>query len=192
MTVYSPYTQANNLRRLCIVVRVAANPAAMIDRIRDAIQEVDASLPILEIDTADQQLDRALFRNRLVVRLAVVFAVVALLLASVGLFGVMSFITQKRTGEIGVRIALGASRGDVTRMILRQSLTLVSMGAVLGLAATAAARKLITSQLYGLEAGDPSTLAGITVAFFAVAVAATWIPARNAARVDPLVALRRD
>jgi predicted permease len=190
VVAYSPYMQARSTRRLALLVALSEPPARFLGRIRQVIQEADALLPILEIDTAEQQLDRALFTDRMVMRLAFVFGLVALLLASIGLFGVISFVTARRTGEIGVRIALGATRPVIARMVIQQSLTLVAAGSLLGAAGVWAARRVVGAQLYGISAVDPLTVAGVITAFAAVAVVATWLPAWRAARTDPLIAMR--
>jgi putative ABC transport system permease protein len=192
MTVYTPYAQARNLRRMSLIVRTSGPTGALAGRIRAELAAIDPLLPVLDIDTVDEQMDRALFRERLVVQLATAFAAIALLLACLGLYGVMSFLTNRRSREIGVRMALGANQIDVVRMVLGQSLRLVVAGIVLGVGLTFATRKLIAAHMYGVSAGDPLTVGGVAVAFVAIAIVATYLPVRRAVRVSPVAALRVD
>jgi predicted permease len=192
MTVYTPYAQARNLRRMSLIVRTSGPTGALAGRVRAELAAIDPLLPVLDIDTVDEQMDRALFRERLVVQLATAFAAIALLLACLGLYGVMSFLTNRRSREIGVRMALGANQIDVVRMVLGQSLRLVVAGIVLGVGLTFATRKLIAAHMYGVSAGDPLTVGGVAVAFVAIAMVATYLPVRRAVRVSPVAALRVD
>jgi ABC-type antimicrobial peptide transport system permease subunit len=136
--------------------------------------------------------NESLAQERFVAQLSGFFSLFALLLACIGLYGVMSYTVTRRTGEIGIRMALGAQSGDVMRMVLRETMALVVTGFAIGLATALATTKFIESLLFGLTAADPPTIALATILLLAVAALAGWLPARRAARVDPLVALRHD
>jgi len=173
-------------------VRLAADPAAVIPGIRAAIREIDPSLPIFDLRTIDHQVNRLFTQERLFASLCSVFGLLALVLAAVGLYGLMSYTVLRRTSEIGLRMALGALPGDVLRMILRESFVFVGLGLVLGIAAALAASRLITTMLFGLKTSDPLTYAATAALLLLVALCATILPARRAAKVDPLVALRAE
>jgi predicted permease len=175
-----------------IVVRAAADATALLTTIRQAIQAVDKNLEITSIRTVPQLLEQALVQERLLAKLAGFFSLLALLLACIGLYGVMSYDVARRTHEIGIRMALGAQGGHVLRMVLRETLWLVASGLVIGLGAALATLKLIESLLFGLRPTDPLTLALATLLLLAVAALAGWLPARRAARVDPMLALRHE
>jgi predicted permease len=175
-----------------IVVRAAADSTALLPTIRQAIQAVDKNLEIGSIRTVPQLLEQALVQERLMAKLSGFFSLLALLLACIGLYGVMSYDVARRTHEIGIRMALGARGADVLRMILRETLWLVVIGLALGLAAASAATKLVEGLLFGLEATDTLTMALAALLLLAVATLAGWLPARRAARVDPMAALRHE
>jgi predicted permease len=190
MLVYFPYAQSRNLARLCLVVRVSRGAEQVERAIREELRRIDPLLPVLEIDTVDEQLDHALSRDRLVTQLSLFFGGLAALLACVGLYGLVAYTTARRTSEIGVRVALGATRGGVLRLVLADGVRLVGTGIALGVAAAAGATRLVASRLYGIGAGDPLTIAGIAALLVAVAALATYLPARRAADADPTAALR--
>jgi len=175
-----------------IVVRAAADSTALLPTIRQEIQAADKNLEISSVRTVPQLLDQALVQERLLAKLASFFSLLALLLACIGLYGVMSYDVARRTHEIGIRMALGARGAHVLRMALRETLWLVVIGLAVGLAAVLTTMKLIASLLFGLTATDPLTLALATLLLLAVAALAGWLPARRAARVDPMVALRHE
>ena len=171
-------------------VRTAGDPVLVIGGVREAIRRVDPNLPMMDVSTQIEQFERRFAQERLFARAYSLFGGLALLLASVGLFGVMSYSVARRTNEIGVRMALGAQRHDVIRMVLSESMILVAVGLVLGLAGAAAASRLIASQLFGLAATDISTHIAAATVMVTVAGIAGYLPARRAARVDPMRALR--
>jgi len=176
-----------------VLVARAAGPAApLMATIRREIQAVDKNLVIDGLSTAPQRLDQALFMERLMAKVSGFFATLALLLACVGLYGVMSYDVARRTHEIGIRMALGAQRRDVIGLALRETMLLVGIGAIIGLCAAMGATRLIASMLYGLAPNDPLTIALAGLSLLAVAALAAYLPARRAARVDPMVALRHD
>jgi predicted lysophospholipase L1 biosynthesis ABC-type transport system permease subunit len=190
---YVPYRQIVGLMRtMCVEVRTAGAPAGMASRVRQELRAIDPNLPVLRIDTLEQQLDDVLAQERLMATLSAFYGGLATVLACLGLYGVISHRVLRRTNEIGIRMALGARRGDVLKMVLRESLALVVAGTVLGVPVALLATRLIANRLFGVSAGDPVTIGGVVLLMSAVAALAGFLPARRAARVDPLVALRHD
>jgi ABC-type antimicrobial peptide transport system permease subunit len=174
-----------------VLVARAAGPAPpLVATIRRELQAVDKGLAIVNLSTATQLLDQKLFMERLMVKLSGFFATLALLLACIGLYGVMSYDVARRTREIGVRMALGAQRRDVVGLVLRETMLLVVIGVITGLSAAMGATRLIASLLYGLTPNDPLTIGLASLLLLAVAALAGYLPARRAARVDPMIALR--
>ncbi|HEX3927315.1 MAG TPA: ABC transporter permease [Gemmatimonadales bacterium] len=192
--LYLPVTQniPNDIGGLGIAVRAAGDPLRLVPALRNAIHEVDRDLPIARVRTMDDMLSASMGQRRLSMVLLVLFAAIALLLASLGIYGVMSFAVAQRTRELGVRVALGASRENVLGLVLRQGMALAAIGAVLGIAGALGLTRLMTAQLYGIHPDDPATFATVTAVLLLVAVAATLIPALRATRVDPIIALREE
>ena len=180
------------LRVMLVVLRTAGDPLAVAGRVREELLAIDPALPILRINTTEQQLDDVLARDRLIAALSTWLGVLAVVLASVGLFGLVSYRAARRTNEIGVRLALGATRAAVLAMILRESGRLVLAGLAVGIVAAIALVRLVSSRLYGVSATDPWTFAGAALLLLAIAALAAFVPARRASRVDPMVALRCD
>jgi predicted permease len=188
---YMPYLQRpDDIRSMSFEVRTEANPTEMVASIRQVVQEVDKNLPMFGIKTQSEQVNATLAQERLFARLSSFFGVLALMLACIGLYGLMSYAVARRTHEIGIRMALGARSGDVLWMVMREILMLVVIGITLGLPAALAAMQLISSMLFGLTATDPVTISVATLFMIAVAAFAGYLPARKASRVDPMVALR--
>jgi putative ABC transport system permease protein len=158
--------------------------------VRNAIWSVDKDQTVADIDTMDHIVAEAVARQRFSMLLLGLFAALALLLASVGIYGVMSYSVAQRTHEIGIRMALGARRADVLQMTVRQGLRLVSVGMILGLAAAFLLTRVLASLLFGISATDPLTFVGISLVLLAVAILASYVPALRATKVDPIVALR--
>jgi ABC-type antimicrobial peptide transport system permease subunit len=175
-----------------LMARAAGPPPPLLAIIRREIQAVDRSLEISSITTITQLRDQALVQERLMAKLSSFFGLLALLLASTGLYGVMSYDVERRTREIGVRMALGAQRRDVAGLVLRQTMLMVVIGVIIGLSAALATTRLITSLLYGLEPNDPLTITLAGLLLLTVAAIAGYLPARRASRVDPMAALRHD
>ena len=171
-------------------LRTATNPLAMMPEITRVVQQADGDMPIYDVKTQSQQIDDLLFQERLVARLGSLFAGLALLLACIGLYGLLSYEVSRRTQEIGIRMALGAQSGDVLRNVIFRGIVLASVGAAIGIGASFGITRYLTSILYDVKAGDPITLVIATAMLLLVALAACLIPARRATRVDPLVALR--
>jgi putative ABC transport system permease protein len=192
--LYLPVTQniPNGIGGLGIAVRAAGDPLRLVPALRNAIHEVDRDLPVARVRTMDDMLSASMGQRRLSMVLLVLFAAIALLLASLGIYGVMSFAVAQRTRELGVRVALGASRENVLGLVLRQGMALAAIGAVLGIAGALGLTRLMTAQLYGIHPDDPATFATVTAVLLLVAVAATLIPALRATRVDPIIALREE
>lgn len=188
-TVYLPYPQSIP-RWATFIVRSSGNPTALTASIRDAVREVDSNLPIFDVKTQSQQADESLVQERMFATLASFFGVLALLLACVGLYGVMSYGVARRTNEIGIRMALGATATRVTRMVMRETMLVVTIGVAIGLGAAVATTRLVAARLFGLAPTDPLTVSFAVVLMIAVAALAGYIPARRAARVDPMIALR--
>jgi predicted permease len=190
--IYLPYLQTEPQWRISFSVRTAGDPITATVAIRRAVQSIDRNLPLFRISTLNEQIARLFAQERLFASLSSFFGLLALVLVCIGLYGVMSYTVTRRTHEIGVRMALGAQRGDVLQMVLRESLLLVLTGTLIGLAAASATTRFITGMLFGLTPTDPLTIALATLLLLAVAALASWLPARRAAQVDPLQALRHD
>jgi predicted permease len=191
---YVPYLQQplGGPGSLRLLVRTTGDPTRVIPGVRRAIAAVDPQLPIDSIDPLTTLMRQSIREERLLTRLAAGFGVVALLLAAIGLYGVMSYAITRRTGEIGLRVALGAGRGMVVRMVLRDALRLVALGVLAGVPLALASTRLIGSQLHGVSAADPAALAAALAVLGLSAVVAALVPALRASRVAPVVALREE
>jgi ABC-type antimicrobial peptide transport system permease subunit len=170
----------------------SSSPTALHSEIRAAAAEVNPNLPISAEGTLDGLLAGSMARTTFTLFTLLVAGAVALLLGVVGLYGVVSYAVSRRTREIGVRIALGADSGNVSSMVVRQGAMLAGLGVAIGLVAAAALTRLMASLLYGVEPTDPATFAIVGTLLMSVAVAASYVPARRAARMDPLEALRSE
>jgi predicted permease len=184
--VYVPVTGGGATFEL----RTASSPTALIPAVRRTASDVDSNLPIFGIRTQSQRIDELLTQERLIARLGSCFGGLALLLACVGLYGLLSYEVARRTREIGIRMALGAGRADVLRSIAGQGLRITIVGTGAGIAAGAAVTRFLSSLLFGLKASDPITFAGVSLILIVVALLACYLPARRATKVDPMVALR--
>jgi ABC-type antimicrobial peptide transport system permease subunit len=190
-TVYYPQSQRpqplDNF-----VVRFSGSPETVISQVRQAIKQVNRSLPLDEVVPLADYVGRTLVQQKLIARLASFFGLLALVLACVGLYGVLSYAVARRTNEIGVRLALGAQSRDVLWLVFREVLLLVGIGIITGLVAASAVTRTAESLLYGLQPNDPLTLVLATMTLLAVAVLAGYLPARRASKVDPMIALRHE
>ncbi|HET7215679.1 MAG TPA: ABC transporter permease [Terriglobia bacterium] len=191
--VYLPYPQAPGgglSFGMTIELRTAGNPNSFVGPVRQAIRGVGRQIPILSFTTLAEEVNNSLAQERTVAELSCLFGLVALILAAVGLYGVMAYTVSRRASEIGIRMALGAQPQDVQGMVLRESLGLVIIGLAIGVPLTIAMAHLISSQLYGISQADPLTFIAVSLILVAVALLACYIPARRAAKVDPMIALR--
>jgi predicted permease len=191
-TFYRPFTQGRELGDMTFEVKTAASAASVLKSVREIVRSIDKDLPIYDIRTQSQQIDATLSRERLFASLTSGFGLLALILASVGIYGIMAYAVARRTNEIGVRMALGAQTCQVLLMILRETALLAGTGAVIGILAAAGLTRYISSMLYGLKPSDPLTFGGAVMLLVTVALAAGWWPARKASRLEPMVALRHE
>jgi putative ABC transport system permease protein len=191
--LYYPYRQSASLAT-SLVVRAVADPATLVNSIRNECRSLEPDIAIFNARTMEEMISEspASFMRRFPALLIGLFAGMALLLASVGLYGVVSYSVSQRTHEIGVRMALGARASDILRMVLKQGLALACAGLVIGAASALALMRLLGSMLYEVSASDPTTFAVVSVTLGAVALLACYIPARRATKVDPMIALRRE
>jgi predicted permease len=187
-TMYVPYRQTR-VTGTVFEVRTAAAPAGTMGAIREAARQIDPNLPLTDVSTQLETIERRFVQEKLFAQAYSLFGGLALLLAAIGLFGLMSYNVSRRTNEIGIRMALGAQRRDVLGMVMRESMLLVAIGVVAGVATAIAASKLVTTLLFGLPPRDPGAIIAATAVMLAVSLLAGFLPARRASRVDPMVAL---
>jgi predicted permease len=191
--LYTPWRQdVRNVGEMYFALRTAEDPAALARTVERAVHDLDPGLPVTEMGTQAARSRSTLGRERVYAQILTFFGGLALLLAAVGLFGVLAYSVAQRTNEIGIRMALGASGHDVVRMVVVQGLRPAVLGLLLGLGAALALGRTIASVVYGIPASDPGTLAAVSVLLLSIAVLAAFVPARRAARVDPIVALRTE
>ncbi len=187
-TMYVPYRQAR-LGNAVFEVRTAAAPAGAMGSIREGARQIDPNLPLTDVSTQIEQVEKRFQQEKLFAQAYTLFGGLALLLASIGLFGLMSYNVSRRTNEIGIRMALGAQGGDVLGMVMRESMILVAIGVAAGLAIALFASRLVTTLLFNTPPRDPLTIAGAVAVMAIVSALAGYLPARRASRVDPMVAL---
>jgi predicted lysophospholipase L1 biosynthesis ABC-type transport system permease subunit len=190
---YIPYNQGYpRPDQMVYALRTSGSPLAFVSAVRETVRRADPRVPISEVRTEAQDIDHAITREITFARLCTAFAILALVIACVGLYGAVSYSVARRTNEIGIRMALGAQRGGVVRMVLRDVLVLTAIGLSVGLAVALATTRLVASFLYGLKPNDPTALALAVVILSSAALVAGYLPARNASRIDPVTALRID
>jgi putative ABC transport system permease protein len=187
--LYQPFSQSIN-RETFLVIRTDSNPEALISGLRGSVAALDSELPLYEVETLDQAVARSLSTKRLTNLLLVGFAGTALLLAALGIYGVMSLSVSSRINEFGIRLALGAQPRDLLRLVISQGMKLALGGVALGLAGAFALTRLLASLLFGVSSTDPATFVVVALLLTSVALLACYVPARRATRVDPMVALR--
>ena len=190
--IYIPYLQDTHAGpgSSHYYVRAVGGPVVLTENIRHTVRDLDSSVPLNEVMTVRSAIQQSIYGDRMVAWLALAFGALAAGLAAMGLYGLVSYMVARRTSEIALRMALGASPSAVLWLIFRRTLTLIAAGVVLGLALAVAATRLVSSMLYGLEATNPLIFASATLLLAAVAALATYVPARRATKVDPMVALR--
>jgi predicted permease len=189
---YLPYNQEDSPRAQAMVyaMRTAGDPLAYVNTVREIVQQADSRIPVMNLMTQAAEIDHAMNQEIIFARLCTGFAILALVIAGVGLYGTMAYAVTRRTGEIGIRMALGAQRGAVVRMILRQVVMLAGVGGAIGLLAALAASRLVESFLFGVRASDPLALISAVAILISAALLAAYVPARKASRIDPVAAIR--
>jgi predicted permease len=188
-TLYLPHLQSNP-EDLVFSVRTAGNPATVLSALRGAVSAADPNIPVVTVETQMSTLERRFAQERVLAQAYALFGGIALFVAAIGLFGLMSYNVSRRTREIGIRMAMGAQRKEVLSLVLRESMLLVIAGIAIGIAGAFGAGGFVASQLFGLEPTDRTTMMAAIVVMLAVSAAAGYLPARRAARVDPMIALR--
>ncbi len=190
-TMYVPYLQSRPGGAV-IEVRTAGDPASVTTGVREAVRQVDPNLPMMDVSTQLEQIERRFQQEKMFAQAYTLFGGLALLLAAIGLFGLMSYSVSRRTNEIGIRMALGAQRRDVLRLVMRESMTLVVVGVIIGVAVAVGTSRFLATLLFSLAATDAVTIAAAIAVMVFVSGLAGFLPARRASRVDPMVALRYD
>jgi predicted permease len=175
-----------------IEVRTHGNPLVLAQPVRELVTRAHRDIELRETKTLEEHVDRSLVRERLLSELSGFFGAVALALAAIGLYGILAYAVERRRQEMGIRMALGATAREVERMLLGEALRLAAIGLLAGLPLAYGAGRLVESFLYGLTPGDPWTLAGASALLIAIALAAAYVPARRASRIDPMTALRQE
>jgi putative ABC transport system permease protein len=188
--VYISYYQFPMSYRMMLHLLTTGDPAAVAEPTRRALREVAPGFPVYDVATLETRIGSTLAGSRFLAQLLSLFAVLALVLATIGTYGTISYAVAQRTREMGVRIALGATPNDLIRLVVGRGLVLAAAGGVVGLVGASAAVRLIRAQLYGVEPSDPVTLAGIVVLLVLAVLAASWVPARRAAGIPAVEALR--
>jgi predicted permease len=191
-TAYIPYSQYEQLGQRILCVRAAGDPSALVAAIRQEVRNLDPNLPAFNVKTFAEQINESVSRERLVALLSSFLGLFALLLASMGLYGVMAYSVTRRTREIGIRMALGAHASNVLWLVLRETLLLVLIGTVIGLPLALTTTRVTEGLLFGLTPTDPLTITLATLVMIFVAGLAGYLPARRAARLEPVTALRSE
>jgi ABC-type antimicrobial peptide transport system permease subunit len=189
MLVYLPELQTYD-GRATLVARAVSNPSSFIPAIRGEVAGLDKTLPVFAVKTMSEQIAGTLWQQRMLVGLIGLFGALALVMAAIGLYGIMAHWVALKTREIGIRMALGARPSDVKQMVVRQGVWLAVQGIALGLVSAFALTRLMSSLLYGISATDPLTFVAASVLLAGVALGASFAPARRATKVDPMIALR--
>lgn len=189
--IYFPFFEWTGYTQT-VTVRAAGDLTAVLTGVRGVLRSLDADLPMFQVQTLEEAVARSLWRPRLQGRVLGIFAALAMVLATMGIYGVISYAVAQRTRELGVRVALGASRRQVVALVVTQGVRLALIGVTVGLAGALILTRVLSRLLYGVQATDTLTFIAVPLVLGAVAVVATWIPALRAARVDPLISMRAD
>jgi len=192
MQIYVPHAQDSQWNFMGLVIRTAGDPAAFARTLRREVQALDKDQPVYNVRTMNDVVMTSLGTRRVSMQLFTVFACAALLLATVGIYGVMAYSVTQRTQEIGIRMALGAQKSDILRLVVRQGMTLAMIGVLVGVACAFALTRIISGLLFGVGANDPATFVAISLLLVGVAFIACYLPARRAAKLNPVVALTRN
>jgi macrolide transport system ATP-binding/permease protein len=185
-----PYFQEFSRSEMTFELRTQSQPASLGESIRRTVQELDPKVQVLRLQTMNDVVDESLIQERFVAQLASFFGLFALLLATMGLYGLMSYAVTRRTKEIGIRIALGARVPDLIRMVFRESMSMVVIGMIIGLCAALGCTHFVSSFLYVLSPTDPITISLAVLVMLCVASLASYLPARRASQMNPTIALR--
>jgi putative ABC transport system permease protein len=188
--IYWPYPQFPSLFNYLVVRTANREPLSVLAGIKAQVHAVNPDQPVSQVRTMEQVLGESMAQRRFSLALIGIFAVLSVLLAAIGVAGVMAFLVAQRTQEMGIRMALGAQRADVFGLVLRQGMRMTFLGMLIGLAGAFGLTRLLSGMLYGVKPGDPLTFALVSAFLIVVALVACWLPARSATRVDPMVALR--
>ncbi len=189
-TMYWPHAQLNPPSSMGLMIRTSTDPLAILPGVRSTVGRLDGDLPVFQIQTMEDRIDQSLGNNRFAMLLLSIFAGVAVLLGAIGIYGVMAYTVSQRTQEVGVRLALGADRRGVLGLVLKQGVTLALVGVAVGLIGAVALGRVLAHMLFGVGSRDPLTLGGVAALLTGVALVACYLPARRAAKVDPVEALR--
>jgi predicted permease len=189
-TFYLPYSQALGLGRMVVEIHTEAEPGSILSQARTVVASLDRDLPLINVRTMTEQIKATMSGERIFAQLTSGFGILALVLACIGIYGIMAYTVARRTGEIGIRMALGAQAGQVLRMVLREASWMAVVGVTLGLGCALWLAHFLSAMLYGLKPSDPLTLAGAAALLLLIALLAAFGPARRASRVDPVRALR--
>ena len=190
--IYQPLGQASWSRMFFAVRSASARPLTLVPAVQNAVWNLDRNVALGNVRSMQEALAHSVVKQKFAMVLLGIFAGLALVLASIGLYGVMSYSVSQRTREIGIRMAVGAQRGDVLRLVVRQGMLLTVAGVALGVAASFGLTRLMSTMLYGISATDLTTFVSVSVLLLGVALLACWLPARRASGVDPMVALRAE
>jgi predicted permease len=191
--IYVPYNQGfPKPQQMIYELRASGNPLSLVNTVREIVHQADSLVPLSNVKSQVQEINQTINQEIIFAQLCTAFAILALIIACVGLYGTVSYNVARRTGEIGIRMALGAQRARVVKMILRQVFVLTAVGLAIGVPAAFGTSKLIASFLYGMKPNDPLAITAAVVILLAAAILAGYAPARRASRIDPMVALRHE
>jgi predicted lysophospholipase L1 biosynthesis ABC-type transport system permease subunit len=192
--LYIPYNQGDypRVQQMVYALRTAGDPLAYVKTVREVVHQADSRMPVTNVVTQAADVDRTMNQEILFARLCTGFALLSLMIAGVGVYGTMAYAVTRRTGEIGIRMALGAQRAAVMRMIVGRVVVLALVGLAIGLPVALGASRLVESFLYGIKANDPVAMASAVAILLGAALLAGFVPARKASRIDPISALRHE